>query len=70
MGIVVLIVISTLISIKFYLLLTLSLYFHLLLVFFSLNTILFITCFEVILILMYFLVSNWGSRLYKIRSSF
>jgi len=70
MGIVVLIVISTLISIKFYLLLTLSLYFHLLLVFFSLNTILFITCFEVILILMYFLVSNWGSKLYKIRSSF
>jgi NADH:ubiquinone oxidoreductase subunit 4 (subunit M) len=38
--------------------------------FFSMNTVWFLLAFEVILILMYFLISNWGSKLYKIRSSF
>ena len=40
------------------------------LVFISLNIIFFLIQFEVILILMYFLVSNWGTKLHKIRSSY
>ena len=70
MGIVVFIVISTLVSNTFYIILLSFIYLHLSFTFFSLNTILFLLGFEVILVLMYFLITNWGSKLYKIRSSF
>ena len=46
------------------------LFLFLILVFISLNIILLLIAFEVILVLMYFLISKWGSKLYKIRSSF
>ena len=70
MGIVVFIVISTLVSNTFYIILLSFIYLHLSFTFFSLNTILFLLGFEVILVLMYFLITNWGSKLYKIRSTF
>jgi NADH-quinone oxidoreductase subunit M len=70
MGIVVWIVVSTLVQHQFYILLLCLIGFHLGFVFWSLNTILFLLGFEVILVLMYFLINNWGSKLYKIRSSF
>ena len=70
MGIVVLIVISTLVSNQCYISLLAFLIFHLILLFVSLSIILFLLCFEVILIIMYFLVSNWGSKVHKIRSSY
>jgi NADH:ubiquinone oxidoreductase subunit 4 (subunit M) len=70
MGIVVFIVISTLVSNTFYIILLSFIYLHLSFTFFSLNTILFLLGFEVILVLMYFLIANWGSKLYKIRSTF
>jgi NADH-quinone oxidoreductase subunit M len=70
MGIVVFIIISTLVSNTFYIILLSFIYLHLSFTFFSLNTILFLLGFEVILVLMYFLITNWGSKLYKIRSTF
>ena len=70
MGIVVWIVVSTLVQHQFYILLLCLIGFHLGFIFWSLNTILFLLGFEVILVLMYFLINNWGSKLYKIRSSF
>ncbi len=70
MGIVVWIVICTLTQHQFYIILLCLIGFHLSFTFFSLNTILFFIGFEVILVLMYFLINNWGSKLYKIRSSF
>ena len=70
MGLIVWIVVSTLVQHQFYIILLFLIGFHLSFTFFSLNTILFLIGFEVILILMYFLINNWGSKLYKIRSSF
>jgi NADH-quinone oxidoreductase subunit M len=43
---------------------------NLIITFIILNIFIFFLSFEVILILMYFLVNKWGSKLYKIRSSF
>ena len=70
MGSIVWIVVSTLVQHQFYIILLCLIGFHLSFTFFSLNTILFLLGFEVILVLMYFLINNWGSKLYKIRSSF
>ena len=70
MAIVVLIVVSTLYSNQFYMVLLSLIYLSLTWTFFSMNTVWFLLAFEVILILMYFLITNWGSKLYKIRSSF
>ena len=70
MGTIVWIVICTLTQHQFYIILLCLIGFHLSFTFFSLNTILFLIGFEVILVLMYFLINNWGSKLYKIRSSF
>jgi NADH:ubiquinone oxidoreductase subunit 4 (subunit M) len=70
MGLIVWIVVSTLVQHQFYILLLCLIGFHLGFVFWSLNTILFLLGFEIILVLMYFLINNWGSKLYKIRSSF
>ena len=70
MGIVVWIVVSTLVHNQIYIILLCFIYLLLSFTFFSLNTILFLLGFEIILVLMYFLINNWGSKLYKIRSSF
>jgi NADH:ubiquinone oxidoreductase subunit 4 (subunit M) len=70
MCIIVLIVISTLMSNQFYIFSLSLLNINLILNFLSINIFLFFLSFEVILIVMYFLVSKWGSKLYKIRSSF
>ena len=70
MGLIVWIVVSTLVQHQFYIILLCLIGFHLSFTFFSLNTILFLLGFEIILVLMYFLINNWGSKLYKIRSSF
>ena len=70
MGLIVWIVVSTLVQHQFYIILLFLIGFHLSFTFFSLNTILFLLGFEIILVLMYFLINNWGSKLYKIRSSF
>ena len=70
MGIVVWIVVSTLVHNQIYIILLCFIYLLCCFTFFSLNTILFLLGFEVILVIMYFLINNWGSKLYKIRSSF
>ena len=70
MGTIVWIVICTLTQHQFYIILLCLIGFHLSFTFFSLNTILFLLGFEIILVLMYFLINNWGSKLYKIRSTF
>jgi len=69
-SLIIWIVISTLLTHQFYIIILYLIGFHLYFTFFSLNTILFLIGFEVILVFMYFLISNWGSKLYKIRSSF
>jgi NADH-quinone oxidoreductase subunit M len=70
MGIVVWIVVSTLVHNQIYIINLGFIYLLCCFTFFSLNTILFLLGFEVILVIMYFLINNWGSKLYKIRSSF
>ena len=70
MGIVVWIVVSTLVHNQIYIINLCFIYLLCCFTFFSLNTILFLLDFEIILVLMYFLINNWGSKLYKIRSSF
>jgi len=70
MGIVVWIVVSTLVHNQIYIINLGFIYLLCCWTFFSLNTILFLLSFEVILVIMYFLINNWGSKLYKIRSSF
>ena len=70
MGLTIFIIISSLNSNQFQLSLLTLIYIHLILVFISINFIFFLIQFEVILILMYFLVSNQGTKLHKIRSSY